>query len=289
MKRAPINKTIEGRFQSVLSHLKLSDDGIWSSTLPVSEQEAERKLREQVATEQHVDYLLDIARHHSVPVMDYEVSRFLENLPHGAFILDVGGCWGWHWRKLLSQRPDVGVVIVDFVRSNLHHAQKVLGSLVGTKVALVHADATLLPFPDNAFDGYWTVQTFQHIPDFQKACCEAYRVLVRGGRFACYSLHITPVVQAVYFILGKNYHIKGECKDLFYLSRASDNQQDILSEVFGGVVVNRYTEILFHPDLKLSFSGRKGSCIGQFDAMFGNFPFIGRWLGRQRSFEIVKC
>ena len=43
-------------------------------------------------------------------------------------------------------RPDVGVLIVDFLRSNLPHGRNVLGDLVGDQVALMHADATALPF-----------------------------------------------------------------------------------------------------------------------------------------------
>lgn len=106
-------------------------------------------------------------------------------MPQGALILDVGGCWGWHWRRLSKTRPDVGVLIVDFVRANLVHAQNVLGELVGDQVALMHADATALPFIVDSrfkgFNGVWTVQTFQHIPAYDKAVAEAFRVLKGGG------------------------------------------------------------------------------------------------------------
>lgn len=134
---------------------------------------------------------------YSIPVMSHEVDRFLASMPHGALILDVGGCWDWHWRRLAKSRPDVGVLIIDFVRASLIHAEKVLGSLVGTQVALMHADATALPFTDAGadfpgFDGVWSVQTFQHIPDFSQACHEALRVLKTGGRLENYSLHVTP-------------------------------------------------------------------------------------------------
>ena len=48
---------------------------------------------------------------------------------------------------MASKRPDVSVVIIDFVRQNLIHAKNVLGSLIGNQVALLHGDATSLPFP----------------------------------------------------------------------------------------------------------------------------------------------
>ena len=74
------------------------------------------------------------------------------------------------------------MVIVDFVRSNLIHAKNVLGDLVGTNIAWLHADATKLPFSgENKFDAVWTVQTFQHILDFEGAVREAYRLLRGGG------------------------------------------------------------------------------------------------------------
>ncbi len=269
-------------------------DGIYSAPMPssASDQDAERELRERVAAQQYDNYLDTIAHNHSIPVMDHEVDRFLATMPHRALILDIGGCWGWHWRRLATTRPDVGVLIIDFVRANLSHAQKVLGPLVGTQVALMHADATALPFPDaNAavgFNGIWTVQTFQHIPDFQQVCREAHRVLKAGGRLENYSLHITPIVQLIYRLFGRPYHKGGMIKDLFHLTRANDGQRHVLSEIFGGPVKNRYTECLFHLDIKLSSTGRKGNWVGQLDAHLGGFPALGRWLARQRSFAAIK-
>lgn len=283
-----MNNQLEDRLSALLSVLDFGTDGIWSGAVPQGSQEAERKMRERVAAAHHGDYMENIAKHHSVPVMDYEVRRFLDSLPHNAIILDVGGCWGWHWRNLLKQRPDVCVVIVDFVRSNLHHAQNVLGALVGTRIALVHGDATMLPFPNDVFDGFWTVQTFQHIPEFQQACREAHRLLKDGGKLTNYSLHVTPIVQLIYRLFGKPYHKEGKVKDLFHLTRANDRQRDILSGIFGGQVADRYTECLFHPDLRLIFSGKAGSWIGWLDAHMGDFPVLGHWLARQRSFEAIK-
>ncbi len=279
--------------QSLLSGFEFGADGIWSSDLPDGNQEPERRLREEVAAKCPGNYLREIAMHHSLPVMDHEVDRFLAFMPHNALILDIGGCWGWHWRRLAMTRPDVGVLIADFVRANLTHAQKVLGPLVGTQVELMHADATTLPFSDAdvasaAFDGVWTVQVFQHIPDFARACHEARRVLKRGGRFINYSLHATPLNRTVYWLLDKSFHTEGMVKNQYYLTRANDRQRQIVADIFGGEVTERYTECLFHPDLKFTFTGRLCSLIGQFDARLGNVPWLGRRIARQRSFEAIK-
>ena len=103
-------------------------DGIYSAPMPssASEQDAERSLRERVAARQQDNYLAAIAQSHSIPVMDHKVGRFLRNMPQGALILDIGGCWGWHWRGLAATRPDLGVLIIDFVRANLIPAQLLL-------------------------------------------------------------------------------------------------------------------------------------------------------------------
>ena len=105
----------------------------------VSTQTAEIELRERVAAEHYDNYLEALSASHSIPVMDHEVDRFLAAIPQGGLVLDIGGCWGWHWRRLAHTRPDVGVLIVDLVRSNLPHARNVLGSLVGRQVELMHA------------------------------------------------------------------------------------------------------------------------------------------------------
>lgn len=174
------------KLQNLLQSQPVDADGIYGSLIVASQDQfAEMALRERVALAQYDNYLDAISRSHSVTVMDREVDRFLTKIPQGGLILDVGGCWGWHWRRLAQTRPDIGVLIIDFVRLNLLHAQKILGCLVGHQVALMHADATALPFTINAdcagFDGVWTVQTFQHIPAFDKAVSEAHRVLKRGG------------------------------------------------------------------------------------------------------------
>ena len=47
--------------------------------------------------------------------MDREIEKFLNQIPNGGVVLDIGGCWGWHWRKISTQRPDITVVIVDLI------------------------------------------------------------------------------------------------------------------------------------------------------------------------------
>lgn len=300
-----ISRTGMGKIKNFLefSGVVLGLDGIYSGlkNTMIADQSDEKKLREKVAAQHYEDYLSVISKHHSIPVMDHEVDRFLKRMPENALILDIGGCWGWHWRRIGQTRPDIAVLIIDFVRENLVHAQRLLEVLVGSQVALMHADATSLPFPEAGspfpgadgifpgFDAIWTVQTFQHIPDFERAVSEVHRVLKPGGRFINYSLHNTSFNRAIYRLLGKRFHSEGMMRGQYHLIRANDRQRQIVAAIFGkGGVVDRYTECLFHPDLKFALGGRKGSLLGWLDSWIGGQNYFCRFFGRQRSFEAIK-
>ncbi|MBW1909668.1 MAG: class I SAM-dependent methyltransferase [Deltaproteobacteria bacterium] len=276
------------KLEHILERLELGEDAIYSYDFSNTDQENEMRLRQSVAAGMPRNYLHEIAKHHSIPVMDKEIERFLENVRHGGIIIDVGGGWGWHWRRLKDIRPDIVVLIIDFARKNLINAKMVLKSHVNKSVYLVHGDATALVFDDNAFDGYWSVQTLQHIPDFSKAIREAYRVLKPGGIFANYSLNSQFLIRLVYGIFGKAYHIHGEVPGSFYLSRASGEQISNVSEVFSSDVNVRYSEIFFKPELGLTSPGREQSFVGRIDRMLSSGGRIFSWVARQQSFHVAK-
>jgi ubiquinone/menaquinone biosynthesis C-methylase UbiE len=275
--------------EKLFSALTLSDDGIYISKLPKSVQSDEIELRKDVASQNYSDYNSVISNSHSIPVMEHEVTNFLKLIPVNGFILDIGGCWGWHWKKIENQRPDVKIFIVDFVRENFIHAKNILdSSILNKNIFLIHADATNLPFPENSFDGVWTVQVFQHIPDFETACIEAHRVLKSQGVFVNFSLNRTPFIRLIYFILNKKFHMKGQYKNSYLLNKADNNQKKIICKVFKNEVNTEYTECMFHPELKLSFSGRENSIIGKLDSLLSGNSIISRFLARQCSFKSIK-
>lgn len=270
-----------------LDGLELSGDGIYSAVLTAeTEQADEVRLREAVAQREHGDLLAEIARHHSIAAMAGEVRWFLRRIPVDGVVVDIGGGWGWHWRHL-EERPDVCVIVVDLVRENLRLAERILGTLVNERVFLVHADATRLPFPTSVFDGYWSVQALQHIHRFEQAVQEAYRVLRPHGEFACYSLNRAVLIEAVYRVMGKPYHVQGKRPGSFYLARGSAEQAGIVSRVFGAPAKNRYTEVLFHPDLRIRTGGER-SRIGAIDShLSSSLPMLS-WVARQRSYHVRK-
>jgi ubiquinone/menaquinone biosynthesis C-methylase UbiE len=282
------------KLEFALRFLVADADGIYDGIVgQKSSQEVEIKLREDVAAIRYKNYLETIAKSHSIPVMDMEIRNFLNRIPKDGIILDIGGCWGWHWRFIGSIRPDVSVVIVDFVRANFIHAKNILGNLVGTQIALLHANATSLPiFIDSdfqGFDGVWTVQTFQHIPNFNAAISGAYRVLNKSGEFSCYSLNIQPHIKFFKKILFKRYISEGWVEGSFYLSRSNTKQKLLIEKVFKNKVTERWTEILFRPELYFWHPGRVGSFLGWIDTFLSsnNFNILG-WLARQRSYHVRK-
>ena len=273
---------------AILNGLELEADGIYSSAFPKATGQADEiRERETFALRKHPDLLLEIGRHHSIPVMDREVRLFLGGIPSHGVVADVGGGWGWHWRRLATERPDVCVVLVDFVRANLRVAARVLGALVNDQVFLVHGDAMKLPFPSSAFDGFWSVQTLQHIPCFEHAVREAHRILGQNGRFACYSLNRAKLIEVAYRLMGKPYTVHGERRGHFHLARGDAEQAGLVARVFGSRVTSRYTEIMFHPDLGLR-TGGASSWIGCVDArLSSNLPLL-TWIARQRSYHARK-
>ncbi len=281
-------------FHNILNHIVLGKDGVYSGlSSSKSEQELEISLREMVASKNYDNYLYSVSKSHSITVMDHEVEKFLKKMPEKSIILDIGGCWGWHWRKIKISRPDVKIIIIDFVRSNLIHAKNVLGELIGSQIELVHADATNLPFKTNnsfkGFNGIWTVQTLQHIPNFSKAIGEAHKLLLKEGCFINYSLHNTPFNIFIYKIFRKKFHQKGEVQGSYYLERASEEQIFIMQKYFGkeNVKIN-YCETLFHPDLKFGFSGKLNNYLGYLDILISYFKPLAYFISRQSSFSAKK-
>jgi len=272
----------------LLSQMQLGDDGIYGYAFTNVEQAVELEMRERVAASSSDHPLAKIAKHHSVPVMDFEVARFLRQIPSGGRVIDVGGCWGWHWRMLQQTRPDVQVFIVDFVRANLLHAKALLGEAINESIFLIHGDATDLNFPDESFDGYWSVLALLLVVLFETALSEARRVLTRGGGFANYSLNDPAAIRWLYRTVGRHYIDKGWVEGTYWLARASGEQKQMLESIFATKVYERLSEILYKPELRISFPGREYSWLGRLDALLSNnIDFLG-FIARQRSFHCRK-
>lgn len=271
----------------ILNNLTQDSDGIYSYPFQNEAQEMEIRLRTKVATEKK-DHLAEVCKHHSIQVMDREVRLFLKKMPKNANILDIGGCWGWHWRHLAKTRPDVKIYIIDFVKQNLLQAKDLLENEINKSIFLIHGDATQLVFDDQLFDGVWTVQVFQHIPDYKVPVKEAYRVLKPGGYFINYSWTNAFWVRVVYAIINKVYYVHDFVPGRFWLARASKEQKEIIRSIFNSEVIDRHSEILFTPDFRYFTPGRLATISGFIDSYLSNNYGIFSSIARQRSFQAQK-
>jgi ubiquinone/menaquinone biosynthesis C-methylase UbiE len=254
----------------------------------VSEQNDEIDLRKKVANLTHIANLSQVAKHHSIGVMDLEVKKFLEQLPANANVLDVGGGWGWHWRNLLNYRNDINIFIIDFVYENLEQVKNICNIDTLNKITLIHGDATSLPFLDSKFDAFWSVQTLQHIPNFKLAITESHRVLKRNGIFINYTLNSNYFTAFIYFVLRKHYHRSGYVNGLFWLELANLNQLNCIQNIFKSKVCISYSEHLFHPNFKLTVTGEKKFLFWKIDVFMSKFTFFGKLFARQCMFYTIK-
>ena len=275
--------------KKLLGKMSLGPDGIWGDVDDYGQQEDEKKLRQSIAHKVYSNYLLELSAHHSIPVMDREIEKFLSLIPNGGVVLDIGGCWGWHWRKINTQRPDITVVIVDLIRENLLHSKKILKELVTNKrIFLVHGNACSLKFGNENFDGVWSVQTTQHIPNFSVVCTEIFRVLKNNGIYWDYGLNNATLVRLLYNLFRKTYHLDGMIEGRFFLRRVNSNVIRVVKDTFYAEPVIRYSEILFTPDLGLPIGGKENSLFGKVDYNLTGGLSLLKFVARQCSFHVGK-
>lgn len=273
----------------ILSNFELCSDGIYGDVSDYGDQHQEKILRQSVANKKYDNYLIEISKHHSIPVMDNEVENFIKLMPINSVILDIGGCWGWHWRYVISDRPDLTIVIVDLIRENLFHTHYVLKDGISNgNIILVHGNACSLNFSNDVFDGVWSVQTTQHIPNYKNVCTEIHRVLKPNGYYWDYSLNNAFLVRYLFQIFGKKYHLDGVVPNNFYLRRINQDVFSILNQVFGDIYNLRYSELLFTPEIKFPIGGREKSIIGFIDSKLSGKGILRKSIARQCSIHVKK-
>jgi ubiquinone/menaquinone biosynthesis C-methylase UbiE len=248
--------------------------------------------RDKLAIEALVDNgnVLDIvSKHHSYEVMQYELRKFLDLLPLGGVLVDVGTGFGWHWIELSKHRPDLVLCLLDFSYASLSLAQQLLQGKCGNQILFICGDALDLPFADGSIDGYWSVQTLQHVSSWRKAISEAHRVLKAQSIFASYSLNHQKLIEWIYKRINKRYVTNGEYVSGINIVRSSDNQYEIVGQFFGNLVEVRYSEIIYSPELLFTRPGCAGSMLGKIDRYLSGKSFLAESLGRQCSFHAVKA
>lgn len=110
----------------------------------------------------------------------------------GERVLDVGAGIGGPSR-VLARHYGAHVTALDpterFCETNAAISER---AEVADRVTVVRGDARELPFDDDTFDVAWTQAVLQNIADKERVAHEIRRVLVPGGRYACFEIVAGP-------------------------------------------------------------------------------------------------
>jgi ubiquinone/menaquinone biosynthesis C-methylase UbiE len=93
------------------------------------------------------------------------------------------GAARWYYTIPVAQRLNAGrLCIVDVQQQMLDHTVRRAGEAGIANIEPTRADAQALPYPDQTFDGVFTVTTLGEVPDPDQALREIRRVLKQPGR-----------------------------------------------------------------------------------------------------------
>jgi sterol 24-C-methyltransferase len=114
------------------------------------------------------------------------------DLPPGSRVLDAG-CGQGDAALRLRTRFGLEVDGVDLLEFNIRRARRRAARLGLAGSPRFHRlDYTDLPFPDQTFDGAYTLETLVHAFDHQRALGELRRVLRPGGKLVLFEYSVPP-------------------------------------------------------------------------------------------------
>ena len=113
-------------------------------------------------------------------------------LPPGARVLDAG-CGEGDVAIRLGTRFGLEVDGVDLLEANLRRARAKAARLgLAGSLRFHRLDYGELAFPDERYDGAYTMETLVHAPDPAAVLAELHRVLRPGGRLALFEYSMAP-------------------------------------------------------------------------------------------------
>lgn len=125
------------------------------------------------------------------------MERILGNklaLAEGSTVLDAGCGYG-SVSRTLNAEFGLNVVGIDIIHNRLQQNAK-LNQTFKQPIDVTNADYHHLPFPDEAFDGIFTMETLVHATDYKRVLSEFMRVLKPGGKVMLFEYSI-PSLESV--------------------------------------------------------------------------------------------
>jgi len=126
--------------------------------------------------------LSKISMHKAMRNMMDKVGEALD-LPAGSRVLDAG-CGEGATAEYLNQEYSLKIDGVDLLDFNIKKAQLRVKS--NTDLSFQVGDYSKLDYPDNYFDGIYTLETFVHSPDYKQTLQEFRRVLKKSGKLVLF-------------------------------------------------------------------------------------------------------
>jgi len=111
--------------------------------------------------------------------------KYIQALPTGARVLDLGGGTGVLAAVVRTARPDLRVVVADAAAGMLAHTPPGVESVI--------ARAEALPFEEGAFDAVLVGEALHHFAGLEAALSEIARVSQTGGRLWVYEFDPRPL------------------------------------------------------------------------------------------------
>jgi ubiquinone/menaquinone biosynthesis C-methylase UbiE len=124
-------------------------------------------------------------------IMENQLAKRLA-LPGGSEVLDAG-CGEGKVAIHLAQEWNLRVTGVDLLKWAIRNAwDNSRSDGMESRTSFKIMDYTELDFPDESFDGIYTMETLVHVPDYHEALCQLYRVLKPGGKAVLFEYSVSP-------------------------------------------------------------------------------------------------
>jgi len=162
----------------------------------------------------------------------------LQGVDPSGRVLEIGAGSGAMATELLATHPGVTMTVTDFDPEMVAAAERRLVPYAERSTAR-QADATALPFHDDAFDVVLSWIMLHHTIEWEKALAEAVRVVRPGGHVVAYDLLSTAPLRGLHQAEGGRFRMMkfGELRNTV---RELPVAQVILTPGLGGFVV-RFT------------------------------------------------